>query len=80
MGLRQQECVRLHAGIRQSSPPQVPTRRNKKKQDAPHYWNQTMYGEKTKYTDTETAELVDAHYKLCIQKVCETFLYYAISE
>ena len=79
MGLHQQKCVHLHAGICQNSPPQVPTRGHQKSQDAPHHWNQPIYGTKTQYADTNTAELVDAHSKMYVQKVSGAFLYYTIS-
>ena len=38
-----------------------------------------MYGTKTQYTDTDTAELEDAQSTLYVQKFCGTFLYYAIA-
>ena len=50
-----------------------------KPQDAPHRWNQPTYGAKTQYADTNKADLVDAKSTLYVQKICGTFLYYAIS-
>ena len=38
-----------------------------------------MYGSKNQYADIDTEELVDAQSTLYVQKVCETFLYYAIA-
>ena len=38
-----------------------------------------MYGAKIQYSYTRTAELVDTQSTLYVQKVCRTFLYYAIS-
>ena len=38
-----------------------------------------MYGAKTQYSDTNTAELLDAQSTLHVQKDCGNFLYYAIA-
>ena len=38
-----------------------------------------MYESKTQYSDTDMVELMNVHSTLYIQKVCGTFLYYAIS-
>ena len=74
MGLLKHECARIHAKIHQSRPPKVPTRIQKKNQDALHRCNHPMYGTKTRYADTKTEELVDAQSTIYVQKVCGTLL------
>ena len=50
-----------------------------KPQDALHRWNQTTYGAKTQYADTNKADPVDKKSTLYVQQVCGTLLYYAIA-
>ena len=50
-----------------------------KKTRYPHRWNHPICNGKTYYDDTDTAELLDAHSTLYVQKVCGDFLYYAIA-
>ena len=50
-----------------------------KPQDALHRWNQSTYGAKNQYSDTDKADLVDAKSTLYVQQFCGTFLYYAIA-
>ena len=50
-----------------------------KPQDVLHRLNQPTYGAKTKYADTDKADLVDTKSTLYVQQVCGTFLYYAIT-
>ena len=51
-----------------------------RQQQAPHQWNQTVYGRKTQFTPKpDTSPPVSASAKTLIQQVVGTFLYYGLA-